>query len=215
LQDKPTNEGNKCVLTSKVLTAAATCFLLGLCSAAPSSAEGRVNKPDDFKATTPEGADSRINRTLEDFRSERKTLEKNLDNFDDLDFNVYSHQKWDEFDRSHAKDIIVHYPDGSITYGLKDHLDRIKKIFTFAPDTTNPIHHVRIGQSHDTAVTGVSLGTFTKPLVLPNGKTIQPNNKKFSLEMATVGRWNDHGTMDEEWLFWDDYTFLKQIGVLE
>jgi hypothetical protein len=30
-----------------------------------------------------------------------------------------------------------------------------------------------------------------------------------------VARWNENGTMDEEWLFWDDYTFLKQIGVLE
>jgi hypothetical protein len=197
----------------RLALAAGFLFAAGLsCS---TFAAAQTNKPDDFKSTTPEGADARINRSLEDFKSERRTLERNLDNFDDLDFNVYSHQKWDEFDRSHAENIIVHYPDGSVTNGLKDHLERIKKIFEFAPDTANPIHHVRIGQGHYTAVTGVWLGTFTKPLKLPNGKVIQPNGKKFELEMATVGRWNDHGTMDEEWLFWDDYTFLKQIGVLE
>jgi SnoaL-like polyketide cyclase len=207
--------GKQMRLVSNALMATTTCLLLAFCSISPSFAQDRVNKPDDFKATTPAGADSRVNRTLEDFQSERKALEKNLDNFDDLDFNVYSHQKWGEFDRSHAKDVIVHYPDGSVTYGLKNHIDRIKKIFTFAPDAANPIHHVRIGQGHYTAVTGLWLGTFTKPMVLPNGKTIQPNNKKFNLEMATVARWNDQGTIDEEWLFWDDYTFLKQIGILK
>jgi hypothetical protein len=28
-----------------------------------------------------------------------------------------------------------------------------------------------------------------------------------------VGRWNDSGTMDEEWLFWDNATYMKQIGL--
>lgn len=174
---------------------------------------GKV-KPDDFSATAPAGAEARINRSLEEFRKERATVEKNLDNFDDLDYNVYSHQKWDEMTRSHSKDIIVHYPDGTKTYGLKDHLDRSKKIFEFAPDTENPIHHVRIGQGAYTAVTGVWRGTFTKPMKLGNGKVIQPTGKRFEIEMATVARWNDEGTMDEEWLFYDDYTFMKQIGAL-
>lgn len=68
---------------------------------------------------------------------------------------------------------------------------RIKKVFEFAPDTSNPIHHVRIGRGKYTAATGMWLGTFTKPLVLPNGRTVQPTGKKFSLEMATVARWNE------------------------
>ena len=31
-----------------------------------------------------------------------------LEIFDDLDFNVFTNQKWGELGRSHAKDIIVH-----------------------------------------------------------------------------------------------------------
>ncbi|AHG20457.1 hypothetical protein Z042_13085 [Chania multitudinisentens RB-25] len=173
------------------------------------------NKPDDFSTTSDANAEQRINKTLEEFKAERETVEKNLRNFDDLDFNVYSHQKWDEMDRSHAKDIIVHYPDGSVTYGLKEHLDRSKKIFAFAPDTENPIHHVRIGQGTYTAVTGVWRGTFTKPMVLADGTVIQPNGKRFEIEMATIARWNEQGTMDEEWLFYDDYTFMKQLDLIK
>jgi hypothetical protein len=173
------------------------------------------NKPDDFSATSDAHAEQRINKSLEEFKAERKTVEKNLRNFDDLDFNVYSHQKWDEMDRSHAADIIVHYPDGTVTKGLKEHLERSKKIFAFAPDTENPIHHVRIGQGDYTAVTGIWRGTFTKPMVLSDGTVIQPTGKRFEIEMATIGRWNDKGTMDEEWLFYDDYTFMKQLGLLK
>ncbi|CAD6528390.1 ester cyclase [Paraburkholderia metrosideri] len=172
------------------------------------------NLPDDFSSMSADKSAERINKTPEQFRNERATVEKNLNNFDDLDFNVYSHQKWDEMHRSHAEDIIVHYPDGTTTHGLKEHLDRSKKIFSFAPDTENPIHHIRIGQGQYTAVTGVWRGTFTKPMVLADGKVIAPNGKRFEIEMATVGRWNDAGTMDEEWLFYDDYTFMKQLGLL-
>jgi len=157
------------------------------------------NLPDDFSSMSADKSAERINKTPEQFRNERATVEKNLNNFDDLDFNVYSHQKWDEMHRSHAEDIIVHYPDGTTTHGLKEHLDRSKKIFSFAPDT---------------AVTGVWRGTFTKPMVLADGKVIAPNGKRFEIEMATVGRWNDAGTMDEEWLFYDDYTFMRQLGLL-
>jgi hypothetical protein len=31
--------------------------------------------------------------------------------------------------------------------------------------------------------------------------------------MATVGVWNRRGTMDEEFLFWDNQTFFQQIGL--
>jgi hypothetical protein len=30
--------------------------------------------------------------------------------------------------------------------------------------------------------------------------------------MATIGHWKD-GVMDEEWLFWDNQAFMKQIGL--
>jgi hypothetical protein len=31
--------------------------------------------------------------------------------------------------------------------------------------------------------------------------------------MCTVGRWNTDGTMDEEWLFWDNASYMKQLGL--
>jgi hypothetical protein len=56
-------------------------------------------------------------------------------------------------------------------------------------------------------------GTFSKPMTI-GGKTIQPTGKSFELPMATIGHWKD-GVMDEEWLFWDNQTYMKQLGLTQ
>lgn len=142
-----------------------------------------------------------------------KNMEKaHLKNFDDLDFNVYSGQKWDQLGRSHAKDITVHWPDGRTTKGIDAHIDDLKGMFVFAPDTRIKEHPIRIASGEWTAVTGVTEGTFTQPMPIGEGKTIPPTGKPFKLSMVTIGHWKD-GVMDEEWLMWDNQAFMKQIGL--
>ncbi|EYU17123.1 ester cyclase [Photorhabdus aegyptia] len=144
-----------------------------------------------------------------------KALERNLANFDDLDFRVYTDQRWWDLHKSHAMNIIVHYPDGHTTKGIRQHLDDLKYMWTFAPDNRITEHPVRFGTADAewTAVTGFTDGTFTKPMVLPDGKVIKPTGKAYHLPMATLGHWNKQGVMDEEYLFWDDSVLMKQIGV--
>ena len=75
--------------------------------------------------------------------------------WDDLDFNVYTNQKWGELSKSHAADILVHYPDGHTTKGLEAHIAELKPQFVFAPDTRIKVHAVRIGSGEWTSVIGV------------------------------------------------------------
>lgn len=138
--------------------------------------------------------------------------QKNLANFDDLDFNVYSNQKWDELSRSHAADIVVHYPDGHTTTGLGPHIDELKPMFVFAPDTKIKVHPIKIAQGNLTSVSGIIEGTFTEPMPIGDGKTIAPTGKPFKLNMVTVGVW-ESGLMKEEYLYWDNQAFMKQIGL--
>jgi hypothetical protein len=142
----------------------------------------------------------------------KKMEQANLANFDDLDFNVYSGQKWDELSRSHAKDITVHWPDGRTTHGIETHIEDLKAMFVFAPDTRIKEHPIKIASGDWTAVSGVMEGTFSQPMPVGNGKTIAPTGKSFMLPMATIGHWKG-GVMDEEWLFWDNQAFMKQIGL--
>ena len=144
----------------------------------------------------------------------RKLEEHNLETFDELDYNIFTGQKWDELGKSHHKDIIVHWPDGRITRGIDEHIKDLKKMFVYAPDTRIKEHPIKIAQGEWTTVMGIMEGTFSKPMPIAGGRTIQPTGKPFKLPMATIGRWQD-GVMVEEWLFWDNLAFMKQVGLSE
>jgi hypothetical protein len=142
-------------------------------------------------------------------------LARNLANFDDLDFRVYTGQQWQDLHKSHTKDVIVHWPDGHTTQGIEKHIEDLKVMFTFAPDNRIKEHPIRFGTDDGkwTAVTGWLEGTFTKPMMLPDGRSIPPTGKAYRIPMATIGHWNKDGIMFEEHLFWDNAEFMKQIGL--
>ena len=151
-----------------------------------------------------------LNMTVEG----RIALDNNLTEFDTLDFKVFTGQEWARLHESHAEDIVVHWPDGHQTTGLEKHIEDLKAMFVYAPDTRITTHPIRFGSASGdwTCVTGIMEGTFSKPMPVGGGKSIQPTGKTFSVSMCTIGKWKD-GVMVEEYLFWDNQTFMNQIGL--
>ena len=140
-------------------------------------------------------------------------IAEHLAKFDTLDFDVFSNQKWDRLKESHAADITVSWPDGHDTHGIERHIADLKAMFVALPDLKIAEHPIRIANGHWTAVTGRMTGTFSKPMPLPDGKAVPPTGKKLDMTMATIGHWTDAGVMDHEWLFWDNQTYMKQLGL--
>jgi len=156
-----------------------------------------------------------LQNELKKVADEKALTELRLLRFDSLDYDFYSNQDWKNFNISHADNIKVYYPDGMTTTGLSpQHIDMLTPMFVFAPDTKIKRHPVRFGSGDWTCVIGEMEGTFTKPMPVGNGKTIPPTNKKFKLSMSTIGHWKD-GKMIEEYLFWDNQAFMKQIGLAQ
>ena len=149
---------------------------------------------------------------LKKFTDDKSAVDKNLKTFDTLDYDVFSNQDWVRLHESHAQDVIVNWPDGHHTDGIKKHIEDLKAMFVYAPDTQIKVHPIKFGSGEFTAVTGIMTGTFTQPMPIGDGKFIQPTGKKFSLPMCTIGHWKD-GVMIEEWLYWDNQTYMKQIGL--
>jgi SnoaL-like polyketide cyclase len=147
--------------------------------------------------------------------SEAKLEAAHLDIFDDLDFNVFSGADWTNLHRSHSKDVLVHWPDGHTTKGIDKHIEDLKAMFVYAPDTRIKQHPVKVAKGEWTAVMGIMEGTFTKPMPIGDGKFIQPTNKAFSLPMATISHWTKDGNMDEEYLFWDSETYKRGLGLIK
>jgi hypothetical protein len=146
------------------------------------------------------------------FASDNDSVSAHLKTFDELDFDVFSNQKWDRLKESHAENIKVYWPDGHMTEGIQIHIDDLKKLFVYAPDTRIKEHPIKFGSGKYTIATGVFEGTFTRPMPIGNGKFIQPTGKAFKMPMATVGLW-ENGVMIEEHLFWDNQTYARQIGL--
>jgi hypothetical protein len=154
-----------------------------------------------------------VNPKLAQYEAEAKTIADNIKTFDTLDYEVFTGQQWARLHESHSKDVIVHWPDGHQTEGIERHIEDLKAMFVYAPDTRIKVHTVKFGSGEWTAVIGIMEGTFTKPMPTPDGKTIPPTGKPFKITMCTVGHWKN-GVMNEEYLFWDNLTYLKQIGLL-
>ena len=142
-------------------------------------------------------------------------VEQHLAIFDTLDFDVFSNQKWDRLHESHAADIVVTWPDGHETVGIEQHIEDLRAMFVAIPDLRITEHPIRIGNGSWTAVTGVMTGTFTGPMPMPDGTTVPPTGNSLNMSMVTIGHWNDAGVMDHEWLYWDQLTFLRQLGLAE
>ncbi len=146
------------------------------------------------------------------YETQEPAVEQNLEIFDTLDFDVFTNQQWDRLKESHSADIVVTWPDGHETKGIAKHIDDLKGLFEWAPDTAIKTHPIRFGSGSWTTATGVMTGTFSQPMRTPDGNVVQPTGKRFALGMVTIGHWKN-GTMDHEWLFWDSQDLINQIGL--
>lgn len=175
-----------------------------------------------FLTSCSNGSTADLQAKVDSLEAELKTYkdadaltQERLVEFDSLDFKYYTGQKWDKFSESHKDDITVYNADGTISKGLfPNHINDLKPMFVFAPDTKIEEHPVKFGNGEWTAVIGIIQGTFTEPMPIGNGKTIPPTGKPFKMRMATIAHW-DGTKMTEEYLFYDSQTMMKQIGLAE
>jgi predicted ester cyclase len=159
-------------------------------------------------------AESPVAPALAQYQAAEKLVAAHLATFDELDYVVFTQQQWQRLHESHSKDVTVYWPDGHATHGIEKHIEDLAAMFVYAPDTRIKVHTVKVGQGEWTAVIGIMEGTFTKPMPTGDGKSIPPTGKPYKITMCTVGHWTN-GVMNEEYLFWDNLTFMKQIGVMQ
>src|SRR5512136_1520132 len=99
-----------------------------------------------------------VTAELKKFKDERVIVSKNLETFDTLDFVVFSNQEWVRLHESHSLDVIVTWPDGHQTNGIDRHIEDLKALFVYAPDTKIKVHPIKFGSNDFTCVTGIMTG---------------------------------------------------------
>lgn len=76
----------------------------------------------------------------------------------------------------------------------------------------NRPYGILLGEGDFTCFVTRFTGTFTAPLKLPGGTRLEPAGKSFDVLYSTAARWRD-GRIIEEYLFYNNGTFLRQIGL--
>jgi hypothetical protein len=143
---------------------------------------------------------------------EKSAVEANIASFDHLDFVSFNQQDWETFNKIHASNVLVGWPDGRETRGIEEHSRDVEFVFTYAPDVKITDHPITFGQGQWTAGMGIVEGTFTEPLILPDDTIIEPTGKKFKYTMITIAKWED-GQIVEEYLYWDNAEVARQMGL--
>ena len=90
-----------------------------------------------------EGAD--LEAKVKAYEAEKAKVMANLTRLDQLDFDAFSKQDWKLFNEIHCQDVLVKFPDGHETKGLKQHDEDIAALFVATPDMRISAHPVSFG----------------------------------------------------------------------
>lgn len=146
------------------------------------------------------------------FEAEKVLEANNIALYDQMDLEAFTQHDMKTIQAIHADDVLVYNPDGSLTEGMDKHKHEMQWLFDTFPDIAINQHPIKFGSDNWTAGMSVTTGTFTAPMKLQNGTVIQPTGKSFSIRIVTLVRW-DNGRIAEEYLFWDNADWNKQIGL--
>ena len=147
------------------------------------------------------------------FEKEKQIVEKNIALFDKMDLEAFTNQDMNTIKEIHSDDVIVYNPDGSKTTGMTpDHEREIQWIFDTYPDIKITEHPIKFGSGNWTAGISTVNGTWTKPMILEDGTVLEQTGKSFEIKMTTIAKWNNEKIV-EEYLFWDNVEWNKQIGI--
>jgi predicted ester cyclase len=107
--------------------------------------------------------------------------EKNKELMITLD-DAWNEQDWDVFNDRHANNVAVYWPgQPHPTRGVHNHRQEAIEFFKIFPDNhlTNNPYKTLIAEGDYTCSVADFTGTFKGPMKGPDGKMIQPTNKKF------------------------------------
>jgi outer membrane murein-binding lipoprotein Lpp len=155
----------------------------------------------------------RLQAQVDAHEAERAATARHLEIFDELDLVAFNNRDMKRIREIHAEKVKVYNPDGSITEPMDPHAEELQFLFdTF--DFKVAEHIVGFGHGEWTAGISVSKGKWIKPITLPDGTVLEPTGKPVSVKIATIARWED-GRIAEEYLFWDNADWNRQIGLGE
>lgn len=138
---------------------------------------------------------------------------RNLELMQTLD-DAWNNQDWETFRKRHAQSVTIMWPGMPHgTLGREPHVKESQEFFKTFPDNhiDNRPYKTLFGRGEWTCSVATFTGTMKGPLMMPDGSTLPPTNKRFQVDFCTVARWMNN-EITEENLFYDREKLMEQIG---
>lgn len=151
---------------------------------------------------------------LEKYMNAEAQVQKNLALMRSADESMNA-RDWETFSKVHSTDVYVTSPDSPVpTENMKDHLAVVKSFTDAFPDHKIQLPYKAVFGSGDwICAVHENGGTFTEPWHLPNGRTIEPTGKKYTMTMVTVGKAKGD-KLTEEMIVYDMSAMMSQLGLM-
>lgn len=144
-------------------------------------------------------------------KAERALTNRHIALYDELDLVAFNQRNMKRLAELHTEDVLVYNPDGKQTTPYAPHEKELEFLFE-AFDLKIPEHIVGFGYGEWTAGIANIEGKWVKPITLPDGTRFEPTGKSVRLKVATIARWENE-RIAEEYLFWDNADWNRQIGL--
>jgi hypothetical protein len=126
------------------------------------------------------------------------------------------HSRLGNIQKRHASNVVVYWPgQPEPMMGRGAHHREAVEFFKTYPDNhveNNP-YKILSAREIGPVQWQNSQARLKGPMMSPDGKSIQPTNKKFRSEFCTVAHWMN-GEIVEEKLFYDLVGVMKQLGLM-
>jgi len=151
---------------------------------------------------------------LDEYKKAEEQVKQNLALMRSADESMNA-RNWELFSNVHADDVYVTSPDSPVpTKNMVDHLAVVKSFTDAFPDHKIQLPYKAVfGNGEWICAVHENGGTFTKPWHLPNGQTIQPTGKKYTMTMVTVGK-AVNSKIISEMIIYDMSAMMKQLGLM-
>ena len=158
------------------------------------------------------GNSEKIYPTHDEGKTNDDKVRQHLALFEMMNYEGYNKRNWDLVRAVFDQNIVTTFSNGTQLKGIEENMYMLMlQNLEWSPDQQIR-NKIQFGSGDWTALNMVIYGTFTKPMKHMTGQTIQPTNKKYSIENCIFGYWANNKLV-EMFVFGDQSAFMKELGI--
>ncbi len=148
-----------------------------------------------------------------EYNQEKEISNTNLENFKELEMTAFNQRDFDRINDLFVSDVQI-FQSGSFTNQGKvnNYLAELKLAFNIYPDLEVVEQPVLFSSGNWTASLSIYKGTWLNPIEILGGRTLEPTEKPFEIEIITLAKWEE-GKIVEEHILYDNEDWMNQIGL--